>query len=909
MAIKAYNAGTNNNLIDTSERFEEGDMLVFDKSKNLFTKGITLGELARKGEVDGTYASKQFVEDLFAKRAYVDDIFPTKEYVDGRFDALSDSDHQQLSLNDFVLSISNGNNVDLGPLLNSYPTKSELTEAIAQAQIDGGDGDVDLSSYVTNVELTTALANYQPTIDLSNYVTNNALTAYYTKTDVDNLIPTPFSGDYNDLTNKPTIPTTFSGDYNDLVNKPNIPQTFFSGDYNDLINKPTTFSGNYNDLYNQPTIPSIDGLATEAYVNNAVSGVTVDLSGYYTKPEVDALIPTPFSGDYNDLTNKPSAPDLSSYATTVYVDTQIASALSGGSIDLSSYVTEAELTTALANYQPTIDLTEYYTKTEVDALIPTPFSGDYADLTNKPTIPHDVNQLSDADGLLNNIDLSNYATTAYVTNQLGSYQPLTDLSVYALKTDVFSKSWNDITDKPVLFSGDFNDLINKPNVFSGNYNDLYNQPIIPSIDGLASVSYVDQQIANVSGGGSIDLSSYVTETELATELSNYQPVVDLSGYATETYVNQQISNASLVGASNLDDLNDVAVGSLPQQVNSSEHYLLEYNPVNQLWESKDFGSIFATQQYVTETVATIVTDGDINLDGYATEQFVEQKLTELPAPFSGDYFDLANRPILFSGDYNDLINTPAGNNDLRMQLVGQELQLINIEPEPDTIISRVSLDSLGDAIAANISYNDIADLPNLFSGDYGDLVNRPQLFSGNYADLRNKPYIPSIAGLATEEYVDNRWAEPEITGDRFFTHDLVVKESNLDSHTAQKRMTAFAIQTTNNTPTQVVDSNGDPLTFAPNTTVMIEVSIVAAGVDVSDNAATKHKGIVTVDNTNAQFVGIVAQEILEMGSNGWTSTIYTNDNGGRQLHIEVTGSASHTVNWTVFIESYEVVNL
>jgi len=78
-----------------------------------------------------------------------------------------------------------------------------------------------------------------------------------------------FSGDYDDLTNKPTL---FSGDYDDLTNKPDL----FSGSYNDLTDKPTipvAFSGNYNDLTNKPTIP------------------------------------TPFSGDYNDLTNKPTIPE------------------------------------------------------------------------------------------------------------------------------------------------------------------------------------------------------------------------------------------------------------------------------------------------------------------------------------------------------------------------------------------------------------------------------------------------------------------------------------------------------------------------------------------------------------------------------------------------------------------------
>ena len=140
--------------------------------------------------------------------------------------------------------------------------------------------------------------------------------------------PTLFSGSYNDLSNKPTL---FSGSYDDLSNKP----TLFSGAYNDLTGRPTLvttlsqltdinitgspaddsilqynsstgewdvvsgsgigFSGNYNDLTNKPTIPA-------AQVNsnwNAVSGVSQILN----KPNL-ATVAT--SGNYNDLSNRPN---------------------------------------------------------------------------------------------------------------------------------------------------------------------------------------------------------------------------------------------------------------------------------------------------------------------------------------------------------------------------------------------------------------------------------------------------------------------------------------------------------------------------------------------------------------------------------------------------------------------------
>lgn len=62
-------------------------------------------------------------------------------------------------------------------------------------------------------------------------------------------IPKGFSGNYNDLSNKPEL---FDGDYNSLSNKPEL----FSGSYDDLANKPQLFDGNYNNLTNKPTIPT-----------------------------------------------------------------------------------------------------------------------------------------------------------------------------------------------------------------------------------------------------------------------------------------------------------------------------------------------------------------------------------------------------------------------------------------------------------------------------------------------------------------------------------------------------------------------------------------------------------------------------------------------------------------------------
>lgn len=53
----------------------------------------------------------------------------------------------------------------------------------------------------------------------------------------------------------------FSGDYNDLSNKPNLADVATSGDYDDLLNKPTlstvATTGDYDDLLNKPEIPVV----------------------------------------------------------------------------------------------------------------------------------------------------------------------------------------------------------------------------------------------------------------------------------------------------------------------------------------------------------------------------------------------------------------------------------------------------------------------------------------------------------------------------------------------------------------------------------------------------------------------------------------------------------------------------
>ena len=81
-----------------------------------------------------------------------------------------------------------------------------------------------------------------------------------------------------------TLPAGFSGDYNDLINKPEIPEI------PEYVEPPAPGDGKL-------TISNADGSEAGVFTANQAGDVTVTL-------------PAGFSGDYNDLENKPEIPEV-----------------------------------------------------------------------------------------------------------------------------------------------------------------------------------------------------------------------------------------------------------------------------------------------------------------------------------------------------------------------------------------------------------------------------------------------------------------------------------------------------------------------------------------------------------------------------------------------------------------------
>lgn len=164
-----------------------------------------------------------------------------------------------------------------------------------------------------------------------------------------------------------------------------------------------------------------------------------------------------------------------------------------GGVDLSDYVTKSELQAKLDALNINIDLSSYATKEELNNAINSIDLSAYAKKTDIPS--------------LNGYALKTEIPTkvSKLENDSGYLTQHQDLSAYALKTEI---------------------------------------PTVPSLDGYATTEYVDNAIANVPSGGTVDLSNYYTKEETNALIPSTE------GLATTQYVDNAVSNIPTTDLSN-----------------------------------------------------------------------------------------------------------------------------------------------------------------------------------------------------------------------------------------------------------------------------------------------------------------------------------------------------------------------
>ena len=502
----------------------------------------------------------------------------------------------------------------------------------------------------------------------------------------------------------------------------------------------------------------------------------------------------------------------------------------------------------IANYDLSSEVTSKINTAIANASF---FDGDYNNLTNTPVIP----------------DLTGYATQTWVQTQISNttLSSLTDVSSTAPSTGQVLK-WNGTTWAPAadVTSGgggtdadtldsqdgtyylDYNNFTNTPTLFDGAYGSLTGAPTIPA------------DLSDLTDTTNLLVSAYTNadvDTHLNTSSATTNQVLSWSG-TDYAWVAQTGGSG---GATTLGGLSDVSSTS------PTNGQVLKWNSTNSEWEP-----------------ALDATTG-VGGSSYATEAYVDQKLLERGDHFSGDYNDLTNAPTLFSGNFADLNGKPT-------TIAGY-----GITDSPDNLLDLNIIDGTnGQVLTTDGSGNFTFTSAGSFNGDYNSLINLPTLFSGNYNDLANQPYIPSIAGLASTTYVDNKVQEPNVS--------KYVKVSNVVL--AQHDNFVMSIETTDATPTEALLTTGNRIVVDDDSTVMYKVHII--GADGTDNYGIKLQGIIDRTSGTLALIGTPSKETLADTTNDTWSGSVSADTVNNSLKILVTGEASKTVNWTIFVEQNAV---
>ena len=207
-----------------------------------------------------------------------------------------------------------------------------------------------------------------------------------------------------------------------------------------------------------------------------------------------------------------------------------------------------------------------------------------------------------------------------------------------------------------------------------------------ALNGYAKESWVTAEITKAATSGKVDLTGYATETyvdekvaeieipsldgyaktEDIPSLDGYAKTSDipsLDGYATETFVCEKIAEIeipSLDGYAKTSDIPSLDSYAKTEDIPSLDGYA----------KTEDIPSL---DGYLKAEDL-----GDISLDGYATEQFVNDKIAEIDIPETShlatksevadiDFYDINNNPVLNTEDGKLLFVDEAGNIGLRLE--------------------------------------------------------------------------------------------------------------------------------------------------------------------------------------------------------------------------------------------------
>ncbi len=556
----------------------------------------------------------------------------------------------------------------------------------------------------------------------------------------------------------------------------------------------------------------------------------VSLSGDYKDligtPELKAVATT---GSFNDLTDKPSIParlqdlqqDENYYTTVSRAERE----------RWNEKANVSDIPSKLSDLQQDQNYAMYVTRAEKEmwneAVTKQAFSGDYAELKNKPTLStvaisgsyDDLKNKPNFDITLDgeNVTLSTVALT-------GKFADLTE------KPNIPSKLSDLATDENTMtVSRMEKEKWNTANAFTGYYEDLRNKPVIPTK--LQDLQQDENYYTTVSRAERERWNEKANKSDIPTRLDQLVEDPNYSMFVTREEKEKWNAKSNFSGKyADLTDKPDFNVDlgggtvSLATVALTGKYEDLQGKPTLQsVATSGSYKDLVDKPEF------------NINLDG----EDVELSTVAL----TGKYEDLIGKPDVssFSGTWDSLKGKPAFAD---VALTGSFEDLkdkpnFNITIEGgDTTYSFATVAFTGkytdlsgapalSTIATSGSYNDLTDKPNFnvsvdgkdvtlstvaITGKFADLVDKPAIptrlqdleedpnyymtvsraekekwntssaFSGSYDDLRNKPFIPArLQDLQQDEnyYTTVSRAERERWNEKANVSDIPTKLQEL----------------------------------------------------------------------------------------------------------------------------------
>ena len=298
-------------------------------------------------------------------------------------------------------------------------------------------------------------------------------------------------------------------------------------------------------------------------------------------------------------------------------------------------------------------------------------------------------------------DVSEFVTQEDIDKAIAAIKfPEPDLTAYAKKTDI-----PDVSDFATYEEvQEAIDGIEHPVVDLSEYA---KKDELPSTAGLATEEFVQKQINEIEFP-TTDLTGYATEEFVQKKIAEAELAegeVDLSAYYTKTEVDSKFDNLNIPEP----DLTDYATKEDVE------------NAINEIVIPSTEG--LATEEFVEEAISSIQIP---SVDGLASEQYVDEAIANI------------EHPTVDLSEYAKKKDIPSTDGLATEQYVKDRIAAL-VDSAPET------LDTIGE-IALEIHKNQ----------SVVDALNTA------IADKANKSEIPSIEGLASQEYVDEAIAAIEI---------------------------------------------------------------------------------------------------------------------------------------------------